>query len=114
MSFFDPSAATYIRALIRLRRAAGRFLSTPSSTASLDRLLRARLREIDAANAYREVSRNFFRAALGCGLRVLSVRYNITEIAGHSSEWLCPHDCRTLSHSGRLSLQKRGGSIGLL
>jgi hypothetical protein len=68
MSLFDRSAATYIRALIRLRRAAKRFLSTPSSTGSIDRLLRARLREVDAANAYRDASRKLFRAALGSRL----------------------------------------------
>jgi hypothetical protein len=67
MSLFDRSAATYIRALIRLRRAAKRFISTPSSTGSIDRLLRARLREV-AANAYRESSRKLFRAALGSRL----------------------------------------------
>jgi hypothetical protein len=68
MSFFDRSAATYIRALIQLRRAAGRFLSTPSLTASIDRLLRTRIREVDAARAYRAASRNFFRAAFGSRL----------------------------------------------
>jgi hypothetical protein len=65
MSHFDRSAATYIRALIRLRRAATRFVSTQSSsTASIDRLLRARIREVDAAHSYRQASRNFFRTTL--------------------------------------------------
>jgi hypothetical protein len=74
MSDFDRSAATYIRALLQLRRAAGRFLSRPSSTAAIDRLLRARIREVDAARAYRQASRNFFRAALGARLSRLSRR----------------------------------------
>jgi hypothetical protein len=54
MSFFDRSAATYIRALLRLRRAAERYFHQPHSARSIDRLLRARIREVDAARAYPE------------------------------------------------------------
>ena len=68
MSSFSRLVTRYVQSLIRLRRAAERSISTPSSTASIDRLLRARMREVDAANAYRDASRKLFRAAVGARL----------------------------------------------
>jgi hypothetical protein len=62
MSFFDRLAATSIRALLRLRRAAERFFQRPRSTRSLDPLLRARLREVEDANAYRDANPDLFAA----------------------------------------------------
>jgi hypothetical protein len=59
------SVTAYMRSLARLRRAAQYSLKSHHSTAAIDRLLRARLREIKDASAYRDMSREFFGAVLG-------------------------------------------------
>ena len=59
------SITAYMRSLGRLRRAAQHSLRSRHSVAASDRLLRARLREIEGAKAYGNASRELFGALLG-------------------------------------------------
>jgi hypothetical protein len=61
---FRRSIFTYVKALTRLRRAAERSMGRPGSTQSIALLLRARLREVEAASTYHEAARKVFRAAV--------------------------------------------------